>query len=109
MRRLISELSVIGKQRSFPKKRPSHSLLGPSSGGQILMAASSPAELAECIPFTSLALPEYTLSLAYEADHVFTNLLFVSEHQQEMPVVVKLGHDCLQIASVSPTRNFTLV
>lgn len=42
------------------------------------------------------------MSLAYEADHVFTNLLYISDHKQEMPVVVKLGHDCLQIASVGP-------
>lgn len=73
--------------------------------GKNVVAASSPAELAESIPFSSLALPEYTLSLAYEADHVFTNLLYLTDHKHEMPVVVKLGHDCLQIASVSPVIN----
>lgn len=67
----------------------------------MVVGASSPAELAEAIPFTTLALPEYTLSLAYEADHVFTNLLCLSDHQHQVPVVVKLGHDCLQIATVS--------
>lgn len=65
------------------------------------MAASSPAELAEFIPFTSLALPDYTMALAYEADHVFTNLLCLADHEQQVPVVVKLGHDCMQVASVS--------
>ena len=65
---------------------------------------SSLAELAEFIPFSNLALPEYTMSLAYEADHVFTNLLCLAEHEQHVPVVVKLGHDCLQIASVCPVN-----
>ena len=78
---------------------------GPSIGNNVV-AASSPAELAEFIPFTSLALPEYTMALAYEADHVFTNLLCLSDHEQQVPVVVKLGHDCLQIASVSLPRSW---
>lgn len=42
------------------------------------------------------------MNLAFEADHVFTNLLKVSAHEAQMPVVVKLGMTCLQIASVSP-------
>ncbi|ORY28775.1 hypothetical protein BCR39DRAFT_533800 [Naematelia encephala] len=67
--------------------------------GKNVVAASSPAELAEIIPFTSLALPEFTMALAYEADHVFTNLLTLTDHQQQVPVVVKLGYDCLQVAS----------
>ncbi|KAL7420982.1 Ras GTPase activating protein ira2 [Cryptotrichosporon argae] len=82
MRRLISELSTFSP-----------------SVGKTVVAASSPAELAEFIPFTSLALPENTLALAYEADHVFTNLLCLSDHEMQVPVVVKLGHDCLQVAS----------
>jgi len=41
------------------------------------------------------------MALAYEAEHVFTNLLCLSDHEQQVPVVVKLGHDCMQIASVS--------
>jgi neurofibromin 1 len=69
--------------------------------GKQIVAASSPAELAEFIQFSSLALPEYTMALAYEAEHVFTNLLCLSDHEQQVPVVVKLGHDCMQIASVS--------
>jgi neurofibromin 1 len=69
--------------------------------GKQVVAASSPAELAEFIPFTSLALPEYTMALAFEADHVFTNLFSLSDHDMQVPVVVKLGHACLQIASVS--------
>lgn len=71
------------------------------SVGKTVIAASSPAELAEFITFSSLALPEYTMALAYEAEHVFTNLLMLSDHEQQIPVVVKLGHDCMQIASVS--------
>lgn len=69
--------------------------------GRTIVAVSSPSELAESIPFTSLALPEYTMALAYEADHVFTNLLYVSEREAQVPVVVKLGQDALQVASVS--------
>ncbi|WVF65508.1 hypothetical protein IAT40_000236 [Kwoniella sp. CBS 6097] len=64
-----------------------------------VVAASSPSELADFIPFTSLALPEYTMALAYEADHVFTNLLCIADHEMQVPVVVKLGHDSLQVAS----------
>lgn len=56
--------------------------------------------MAESIAFTSLALPEHTLELAYEADNVFTGLHVLADHEQQVPVVVKLGHDCLQIASV---------
>ncbi|WWC73068.1 uncharacterized protein I206_107033 [Kwoniella pini CBS 10737] len=67
--------------------------------GKTVIACSSPSELADSIPFTSLALPEYTMALAYEADHVFTNLLCVSDHEMQVPVIVKQGHDSLQIAS----------
>lgn len=49
------------------------------------------------------------MSLAYEADHVFTNLLCLGEHEQHVPVVVKLGHDCLQIASVCPVKPNNLI
>jgi hypothetical protein len=45
------------------------------------------------------------MELAYEADHVFTNLLCLSDHEMQVPVVVKLGHDCLQIASVSKVAH----
>ncbi|OCF40958.1 neurofibromin 1 [Kwoniella heveanensis CBS 569] len=69
------------------------------SVGKNVVAASSPSELADFIPFTSLALPEYTMALAYEADHVFTNLLCIADHEMQVPVVVKLGHDSLQVAS----------
>jgi hypothetical protein len=31
---------------------------------------------------------------------VFTNLMSLSDHEMQVPVVVKLGHDCLQVASV---------
>ncbi len=41
------------------------------------------------------------MALAFEADHVFTNLLCLADHDRQVPVVVKLGHDCIQIASVS--------
>ncbi|ODN95826.1 neurofibromin 1 [Cryptococcus wingfieldii CBS 7118] len=67
--------------------------------GKNVAAASSPGELVDHIQFTSLALPEHTMVLAYEADHVFTNLVCLSEHGMQVPVVVKLGHDCLQVAS----------
>ena len=77
-----------------------------SSLGSNVVSISSPAELAEVIPFTSLELPESTLSLAFEADHVFTNLLLLADHDRQTPVVVKLGHDYLQIASVrQPTYS----
>jgi neurofibromin 1 len=71
----------------------------PTVGKQII-SASSPSELAESIPFTSLSLPELTMELAFEARHVFTNLLSTSDHEHHVPVVAKLGNDCLQIGSV---------
>lgn len=82
LRRMIADLSTVG-----------------TTIGKSVVAASSPAELAEFIPFTSLALPDHTMALAYEADHVFTNLLCLSDHEMQVPVVVKLGDDCLQVAS----------
>ena len=72
--------------------------------GQHLVTACSPAELAAAIPFTNLYLPTYTMALAYEADHVFTNLLRMSDHDSHVPVVVKLGVDSMQVASVSHTH-----
>lgn len=74
-------------------------LTASSPVGKTIVAASSPAELAEFIPFTSLALPDLTMALAYEADRVFTNVLSLIDHEMQVPVVVKLGHDCLQVAS----------
>nr|XP_031861450.1 uncharacterized protein CI109_003054 [Kwoniella shandongensis]KAA5528522.1 hypothetical protein CI109_003054 [Kwoniella shandongensis] len=82
LRRLISELLTIT-----------------SPIGKNVVSASSPTELGELIPFTSLLLPEHTMALAFEAEHVFTNLLCLSDHDMQLPVVVKLSHDCLQIAS----------
>ncbi|WVR09039.1 hypothetical protein IAU60_006099 [Kwoniella sp. DSM 27419] len=84
------------------------------SFGRNVVAASAPSELAGHIPFTSLALPEYTMALAFEADHVFTNLLCVADHDMQVPVVVKLGRDSLQIASwkkqeiVSSIRSYII-
>ncbi|WOO81456.1 Neurofibromin [Vanrija pseudolonga] len=82
VRRIIAELPAVGN--GFTKN---------------IVGASSPAELAEFVPFTTLMLPEHTLALAFEADHVFTNLLWLADHESQMPVVVKLGDDCLQVAS----------
>lgn len=76
----------------------------------MVMAACSPSELAEAIPFTNLYLPDYTMALAYQADHVFTNLLRLSDHESHVPTVVKLGTDSLQVASVSkPTSTVALL
>ena len=69
--------------------------------GKTIIAASKPEELTEFIPYTTLDLPEYTLALAYDSDHVWTNVLYFSDHEHQVPVVVKMGPDCLQIASVS--------
>lgn len=49
------------------------------------------------------------MALAYEAEHVFTNLLWLSDHERQVPVVVKLGHDCIQIASVSLNPKLDLM
>jgi neurofibromin 1 len=70
--------------------------------GKSVITSCSPSELGEFIPFTNLGLPDFTMNLAFEADHVFTNLLKLSTHEAQMPVVVKLGLTCLQVASVSP-------
>jgi neurofibromin 1 len=75
--------------------------------GRSVITACSPSELGETIPFTNLNLPDFTMNLAFEADHVFTNLLKVSNHEAQMPVVVKLGITCLQIASVSNVASLT--
>lgn len=69
--------------------------------GRSLVTACSPVELGELIPFTSLSLPDYTMALAFEAEHVFTNLLRLSDHESHVPVVIKVGADALQVASVS--------
>jgi neurofibromin 1 len=45
------------------------------------------------------------VSLSYDAEHVFTNVQLISDYEQEVPVVLKLGNDCLQIASVSAERQ----
>ncbi|EIW67076.1 hypothetical protein TREMEDRAFT_69974 [Tremella mesenterica DSM 1558] len=87
VRRLIAELLTVA----------------PAAGKNVI-AASSPTELADSIPFTSLVLPEHTMALAYEADNVFTNLLCLTDHEMQVPVVVKLGHDCIQIASWRKTE-----
>ena len=88
---------------SYARKRVrriiSELLLVVPAAGKNVIGASSPAELAEFVPFTSLALPEATMILAYEAEHVFTNLLCLLDHEKQVPVVVKLGHDCMQVAS----------
>lgn len=72
--------------------------VGPAIGKNVV-AAASPAELADYVPYSTLALPERTMALAFEAEHVFTNLLTIADHEMQVPVVVKLGNDCLQIAS----------
>ncbi|OXB36317.1 neurofibromin 1 [Cryptococcus neoformans] len=94
---------VFYNPNSYARKRLRHlisELLTISAPvGKSVVAASSPSELVDHIPFSSLALPEHTMALAYEADHVFTNLVCLSDHGMQIPVVVKLGHDCLQIAS----------
>ncbi|KIR99934.1 neurofibromin 1 [Cryptococcus deuterogattii 2001/935-1] len=94
---------VFYNPNSYARKRLRHlisELLTISApAGKSVVAASSPSELVNHIPFSSLALPEHTMALAYEADHVFTNLVCLSDHGMQIPVVVKLGHDCLQVAS----------
>ncbi|CAK9779949.1 putative ras GTPase activator [Cutaneotrichosporon oleaginosum] len=65
-----------------------------------VIAASSPAEIHDYIPaFNGYELPERTKVLAYNAENVFTNLLCVSDHEQLVPVVVKLSTESIQVAS----------
>lgn len=99
IRRIISDLVPICTLLSTQNPALADSAGGPV--GQNLVSACSPAELAVAIPFTNLYLPTYTMALAYEADHVFTNLLRMSDHDSHVPVVVKLGIDSMQVASVS--------
>nr|XP_018259204.1 neurofibromin 1 [Kwoniella dejecticola CBS 10117]OBR81362.1 neurofibromin 1 [Kwoniella dejecticola CBS 10117] len=93
---------AIYNPNTYAKKRikrlPDSIYVAPAVGKNVI-ACSSPSELADFIPFTSLALPEYTMALAFEADHVFTNLLCVADHETQVPVIVKQGHGSLQIAS----------
>lgn len=100
---MISELLTISKIPLVNTSCPETHQVSGAPVGKSVVAASSPSELVDHIPFSSLALPEHTMALAYEADHVFTNLVCLSDHGMQIPVVVKLGHDCLQIASVSLT------
>jgi len=72
--------------------------VGPSVGKSVV-AASSPGELADLIPYTTLALPDRTMALAFDAEHVFTHLLCITDHEMQVPVVVKLGSDCIQVAT----------
>lgn len=70
-----------------------------------VIAASSPAELHDFIPaFNGYDMPERTKILAYNAENVFTNLLCLSDHEQLVPVVVKLSTESIQVASVSSTH-----
>lgn len=73
--------------------------------GKHVVAASSPLELQESIHYSSLALPERTMELAYEAVKLYTNFLLVGDHEMHMKVGVKVGGDCLQIASVSWSQS----
>lgn len=67
-----------------------------------VIAASSPAEIHDLIPaFNGYELPERTKILAYNAENVFTNLMCLSDHEQQVPVVVKLSSESIQVASVS--------
>lgn len=43
------------------------------------------------------------MALAYETDHVFENLLKLSDHDSHVPIVLKLGSSSMQVASVSYT------
>jgi neurofibromin 1 len=73
-----------------------------------VIAASSPAEIHDYIPaFSGYELPERTKVLAYNAENVFTNLLCVSDHEQLVPVVVKLSTESIQVASVSLDNHAT--
>lgn len=94
---------VIYNANSYARRRfrrlASDILPGGPNIGKSVVAAASPAELADFIPYSTLALPERTMALAFEAEHVFTNLLTIADHEMQVPVVVKLGNDCLQIAS----------
>lgn len=100
---MISELLTISKILPANASCPVAYQVSGAPVGKNVVAASSPSELVDHIPFSSLALPEHTMALAYEADHVFTNLVCLSDHGMQIPVVVKLGQDCLQVASVSST------
>lgn len=65
-----------------------------------VIAASSPAEIHDLIPaFNGYELPERTKVLAYNAENVFTSLQCVSDHEQLVPVVVKLSTESIQVAS----------
>ena len=67
--------------------------------GKNIVAASQLSELGEAIPYTSLALPEYSMMTA-ENERVFEHLLSLSDHERQVPVVVKVLQDRMLIASV---------
>jgi neurofibromin 1 len=99
---LINTL-VLYNPNSYARKRLRRIIndllaVGPSVGKSVV-AASSPGELADLIPYTTLALPDHTMALAFDAEHVFTNLLCITDHEMQVPVVVKLGSDCIQVAT----------
>jgi hypothetical protein len=77
--------------------------------GKTIVAVCSPSELGESIPFTTLHFPDYTMNLAYNTDTVFTNLLKVSDHDSHTPIIVKLGVECLQMATVSIQIGYALI
>lgn len=99
VRRIIADLVPICEFRSQSLGPRADVAAGPV--GKSIVAACSPVELGEAIPFTTLSLPDYTMALAFEAEHVFTNLLRLSDHEAHVPVVIKVGADAVQVASVS--------
>ena len=68
--------------------------------GKHLAAVCSLGELAEVIPYTAIALPHSTMELAFEPEHVFTGLLRVSDHERQIPVILRLDQVYAQVASV---------
>ena len=72
-----------------------------SSHPRNIVAACSPRELQNCIPVSSLVLPDYTMELAYEAVETFTNFMLVGDHEMHVMVGVKVGETCLQVGLVS--------
>lgn len=69
--------------------------------GKHVVAVCHPNELQAHIPFVTLDLPDYTMELAYSAVKVYRPVFMVSDHEMLLQMGIKIGDDCMQMASVS--------
>ncbi|WVN87921.1 uncharacterized protein L203_103118 [Cryptococcus depauperatus CBS 7841] len=69
------------------------------SVGKNILAACSTQEIQEQIPVGEILLPPSTSSLSSPMDLVYDCISSLSDHGMQVPAVLKLGPECLQVAT----------